>query len=422
MIAKLLSSAAVFTSLAVASFAPLSPFSAQAFAQAAHGIAATVNDDVITTHDLRQRVLFLLMTTGAAPDEEILQRLQAQALQALVDERIQLQEAERFDLVISDSEIERSVAQLAQGNDMTVAQLAEETGKFGVSLNTLRDQVRSEVAWQRIVNGRYGSRIRISDTQIEDTINRMSANIDKPQYLVSEIYIEATPDIGGIEGALEGARAMIEQANNGAPFTALARQFSSAATAARGGDVGWVNQGELRSELDDTLSNMQKNTVSDPIAVPGGVYVLALRDSKVSTSEAIYRVKQMNIDAADEAASAAAIGRIRELQSQTISCDSFEDSVAQIDGANSADMGQIRSSEVNPTILDTLSQTNVSELSEPITVPGGVMALFVCERDVQGSDIPTREQIEDRLIDQQLAQQSRRYLRDLRRSATIESR
>lgn len=422
MIAKLLSSAALIASMAAASLLPLPAISTQAFAQAPHGIAATVNDDLVTTYDLRQRVLFLLMTTGATPSEESLQRLQVQALQALVDERIQMQEAEKFDLTIGDAEIERSVARLAQGNDMTVAELAAETRKFGVSLDTLRDQVRSEIAWQRIVNGRYGSRIRISDTQIDETLNRMSANIDKPQYLVSEIYIEATPDIGGMEGALDGANAMIEQINNGAPFTALARQFSSAATAAKGGDVGWVNQGELRSELDTALANMQKGTISEPITVPGGIYVIAMRDSKVSTAEALYRVKQMRMDAVDEAASATAIGHVRTLQSNTLDCDGFEDSIAEIEGASAADMGQIRSSEVSPTILDILSQTNVNELSEPIPVPGGVMALFVCERSIQGSDIPTRDEIENRLIDQQLAQQSRRYLRDLRRSATVESR
>jgi len=74
----------------------------------------------------------------------------------------------------------------------------------GVSIETLRDQVRSEIAWQRIVNGLYGSRIRISDAQIDETLNQITANASKPNYRVSEIYIEASPEIGGIEGALEG--------------------------------------------------------------------------------------------------------------------------------------------------------------------------------------------------------------------------
>jgi peptidyl-prolyl cis-trans isomerase SurA len=44
---------------------------------------------------------------------------------------------------------------------------------------------------------------------------------------------------------------------------------------------------------------------------------------------------------------------------------------------------------------------------------------MVCSKEITGSDIPTREAIEDRLMDQQLAQASKRHLRDLRRQATI---
>lgn len=417
MIAKFLTSTACFGLIA---FGGLSH---TASAQTAHGIAATVNDDVITTHDLRQRVLFMVLSSGTQPDDSVLQRLQIQALQNLVDERIQLQEAGKFDLAISDAEVERSVARLAQSNNMTVAQLAEQTAQFGVSLDTLREQVRAEVAWQRIVNGRYGSRIRISDAQIDETLNRLSANADKPSFLVSEIYIEGTPDIGGMEGAMEGARAMITQLDAGAPFTALARQFSSSATAAQGGDVGWIKQGELRAELNTVLATMTPGTISEPILVPGGIYVLALRDTKVSTSDTVYRVKQFRMPGSSETELAAGEAAVRRLQGNSnLSCENFETTIDDIEGAESADMGEVKASQVNDAILQPLSNTNVGSISDPITAPNGVMALMVCERTVQGSDIPTRTEIEDRLIDQQLAQQSKRYLRDLRRSATIESR
>ena len=62
----------------------------------AHSIAAVVNDDIITSHDLRQRVLFILATTGAQRDEQTLVRIQRQALRNLVDEHLQMQEAEKY--------------------------------------------------------------------------------------------------------------------------------------------------------------------------------------------------------------------------------------------------------------------------------------------------------------------------------------
>ena len=180
-----------------------------------HGIAAVVNDDIVTVHDLRQRVFFMLATTGAKTDEATLRRLQSQALNNLVDEHLQMQESEKYEQTISDEEINESVSQLLSRNGADPGQFINDLASAGVSIETLRDQVRSEIAWQRIVNGLYGSRIRISDAQIDETMNQVSANASKPSYRVLEIYIEASPDIGGMEGAMEGANAMITQAQQG---------------------------------------------------------------------------------------------------------------------------------------------------------------------------------------------------------------
>ena len=393
-----------------------------AAAQSTYGIAATVNEDVITTYDLQQRLLFNIMAAGTKPDEAALQRMQMQALRSLVDERIQMQVAKKFDLTVADGEVERSVARLAESNNMTIAQITAEMAKIGINLNTLRDQVRAETAWQRIINGRYGSRIRISDTQIDETLNRISANVSKPSYLLSEIFIEATADIGGMAGALEGGNAMIEQVQQGAPFTALARQFSSSATAAKGGDMGWVREGELREEVDTAIQQMEKGTISSTIQVPGGVYVVALRDKRISTAEAVYTLKQIRVTAETPEALEAARTQMATLNGLDKTCKTIDEAEDAVDNVVFADLGEVKVGEVSEEILELLSKTDIGKISELMDVAGGTMALMVCDRKVSGSEVPTRDEIEDRLTGQQLAQQSKRYLRDLRRSATIEAR
>ncbi|MGB0906980.1 MAG: peptidylprolyl isomerase [Maricaulaceae bacterium] len=393
--------------------------STAATAQTQHGIAAVVNDDIVTTHDLRQRVMFMLATTGAERNEETVARLQQQALRNLINEHIQIQESEKFEQNISPESVDRAVGRLIGRNGLDPNDVIQQLAGLGVSINTLRDQVRSEIAWQRIVNGLYGSRIRISDAQIDETLARLTTNADKPSYRVAEIYIEATPDIGGIDGAMEGGKAMVMQANQGAPFPLLAQQFSSAPSAANGGDVGWVREGELRPEIDMALRNMEKGAISDPIQVPGGVYVVALLDTKISTSEAMFKLKQVNIKVENDADIEAAKSRIVDLKTKLTSCDTLKDDISDLEDINTADMGEIKAGDLNAEILDVLSGTNVNELSEPLVTPSGVVGLFICDRKVTGSEIPTRDQVEERLMDQQLAQASKRHLRDLRRKATI---
>lgn len=411
-----LSAAAIILPISLLGFSPA------ASAQDAFGIVATVNDDVITSWDLQQRVFFTVLSAGVNPDEETLRRIQIQALRGLIDERLQMQEARKFDLEISDEEVDRSIARLAQGNGLTPAELEARMFSVGVTLDTLKDQVRAEIAWQRIVNGRFGSRIRVSDNQIDETLRRIKANAGKPSYLVSEIYIEASEDIGGMDGAMEGARAMISQFEQGAPFTALARQFSSSASSAKGGDVGWVLEGDLRPEINASLQTMEKGAISQPIAVPGGVYVVVLRDKKESETDTVYQIQQVRIPTEGEEELAIAERAITDLQAEVGSCEDLPELVDTIEGASAVDMGEVRSSTLSGPVLAMLEDTDVGEMSDPVSAPNGVMALMVCDAVTQGADIPTRDEVENRIIDQQLAQQSRRYLRDIRRSATIETR
>jgi len=153
--------------------------------------------------------------------------------------------------------------------------------------------------------------------------------------------------------------------------------------------------------------------------VPGGVYVVAKIDERVSTSETVYKLKQVNLPADDATALAAASEKLSALKPSLNSCKTLEDDIKDVDGLKTADMGEVKDSDLSGEITAVLAATGVNELSDPISTPSGAVALMVCERNVTGSNIPTRTEIEERLMDKQLAQASKRHLRDLRRQATI---
>lgn len=392
-------------------------------AQTSQGIAAVVNEDIITSYDLRQRVLFILATTGVERTEDSLRRVQSQALRNLIDESLQLQESRKFDQTIREEEVNRNVAELISRNGLSPEEVSQRLAEVGVSLGTLQNQVRADIAWQRIIGGLFGSRIRISDAQIDETYRRLTANADKPSYRVAEIYIEATPEIGGKEGALQGAQAMIEQATQGAPFQLLAQQFSSSPSAARGGDVGWVNEGELRPEIDEVIKTMEKGTLSDPLSVPGGVYVIALVDKRISNPDNLYKLQQIRSDIReDDGGFEAAKTRVAQALTAVTSCDTLNSVLNDFDNVENLDMGELKETEMNELILGALSGLEAGQGSAPIEGPGAAVSFFICEKSLTGENIPTRTQIEDRLTSQQTAQASKRHLRDLRRDAAISIR
>ncbi len=399
--------------------AALARQAAPAPSPSAHSIAAVVNDDIITSHDLSQRILFILATTGAERNEQTLRRIQRQALRNLIDETIQMQEAERFELSIADAEVNQSVGRLIGRNGLDPQEVVQRLAGIGVSIETLRDQIRSEIAWQRIVNGLFGQRIRISDSVIDETLNRITATADEPSYRMAEIYIEATPEIGGPSGALEGANAMITQLAQGAPFAVLAQQFSSAPSAASGGDMGWIKTGDVREEISAVIPELDDGEVSEPIVVPGGVYVVVIGERRISENDTLYTLRQLTVKGDDFQV---ASERLEQVRDQVEGCESAETLAEENNDLTSASMGEIKASEMNERLSGILINTGVGELSEIIERPDGAAGIVVCEREVTGSEIPTRDEVENRLMDTQLAQASRRHLRDLRRKASISVR
>jgi peptidyl-prolyl cis-trans isomerase SurA len=392
---------------------------AQGPSPSAHSIAAVVNSDIITSHDLRQRVLFMLATTGVERNEETLIRIQNQALRNLVDEHLQMQEAEKFELNIADGEVNQKVGQLIGRNGLDPQEVVQRLASVGVSIETLRDQVRSEIAWQRIVNGLFGQRIRISDSVIDETLNRISATADQPSYRMAEIYIEATEDIGGPDGALGGAQAMISQLAQGAPFALLAQQFSSAPSAASGGDMGFVKVGDVRPEIAAVIPELDDGEVSEPIIVPGGVYVVAIIERQISENDTLYKLAQLTATADDFDT---ATTRLESLRQDITTCDALSDIADSNDDIETAAMGELKASDLGEAMVSMLTDTGVGEMSEPLERPTGATGIVVCERELTGTQIPTRDEIENRLMDTQLAQASRRHLRDLRRKAAISVR
>ncbi len=210
-----------------------------ASAQQVEGIAAVVNDQPITTLDVRDRMRLIISSAGVQPTEEMLARIQDQAIRGLVDETLQLQQAAEFDLEVEEAEVDDAIADIATRSGATVQEVEDDLAASGIDINTLRQQVKAEIAWQILVSGRYRSRIRISDQQIETALDRYIQSASQPQYRLGEIFVEITPQ-GGEERAVGIIQTIYDQLRQGAPFQAVAQQFSDAASASAGGDTGYL--------------------------------------------------------------------------------------------------------------------------------------------------------------------------------------
>lgn len=211
--------------------APATAPAAEAEFTLADGIVATVNDQVITGFDLRQRMLAVIAMSQVQPTEENIPAIQQQALQALIEERLQAQEIAKYEtLKITDEEVNQEIAGMAQDAGATPENYMAFLAQGGISPTAMREQLRTEIGWRELVGGRFNSRARVSRAQVEQAIRQMTEAASKPQYLIGEIYLEANR-VGGQQAAVNGAEQLVAQMVQGAAFQNVARQFSAAPSA-----------------------------------------------------------------------------------------------------------------------------------------------------------------------------------------------
>lgn len=259
---------------AAALAAVLAGAASPAAAQYAEGVAAVVNDHVISTFDVRQRATLLLVSSGIQSTPEMMQRAQAQALRDLIDERLQLQETRgQYEITIEPAEIDRRIADIARQNNTDAEGLTRQLAADGISISTLRSQIEADIAWSRLMGGLYGTRLRISEADITETQQRIAAAATRPQYQISEIFLPAeTPE--QFTEMEQGAMRLLQEMQRGAPFPMVARQFSGAPSAAAGGDIGWIASTELSPELQPIAERLQPGQVSLPVRTRTGVYII----------------------------------------------------------------------------------------------------------------------------------------------------
>ena len=388
-----------------------------ATAQNAEGVAAIVNDQVISTFDVRQRATLLLVSAGMQPTPELQQRARAQALRDLVDERLQVEEARRFEISIEAAQIDRRIADLARQNQSTPEQFAAQLAGAGVSISTLRAQIQADIAWQRLISGMYGSRVRISEVEVTDTQERIAANATRPQYQISEIFLPAESEQEFAEMEQGGMR-LLEQMQRGAPFPMVARQFSQAPSAAAGGDIGWIAAPELAPELQPIADRLQPGQVSLPVRTRNGVYIIAMRDRRAGAPTGATSIASLRQIVAPIARQSA----LERVQRRVDGCGNLDREVANVQGATVLDLGQTQESELSPAIRDRIAGVQTGRAT-PIVVDGDqVNIIIVCTRQTGGAGLPSREEISERLREQELTMLADRYLRNLRREATIITR
>ena len=382
-------------------------------------VAAVVGDEVITTYDLAQRVILMMISSGQRFPESALPQLQAQALQDLIEEKLKLKEAASYDLRPEQKEINAEIAAIAAQSGLTAADLERQLNTQGLSLDSLRSQIGAQMLWPQLVRGRYGRRVRINDDEVDATIERMREEAGSEQYLVSEICIPI-PSREEAQAYYQGSLQLLEQMRRGVPFAVVAQQFSACTSAAAGGDLGWIRAGELPEDLDRAIRDVPVGAVTNPIPVDNALMIMAVREKRdaVQQGEKTWTL----------AYASAPIDKGRNEARNALEKLSTANACAE--GGSRADLGplvtpaflpSVQLKDIDPRVHTAIEDLDRGDMSAFIEADGRLHVAYVCELD-EGLGIPSRKTLEDRLYQRQLSKISEQYLRDVERRTMVDVR
>lgn len=397
--------------------------------KAVMNILAIVNEDPISIYDLNQRLDLIIRSSTLPNTAEARRRLAPRVLQALISETLQLQEAKRLNVRVTDREMKRALELVEKQNRLPPGKMFPFLKSRGIGKETLLRQIRAALAWQTVVRQRYGHSIIITNAEIEKTLERFKKNAEKPRHLVAEIFLPVDNPVHE-QKIKNTANSIINEIKNGAQFAFLARQFSQSVSATQGGDLGWVQPGQLDPKIEEVLNALPERALSRPIRTTAGYTIVLLRKRRVpqgrKATDATVSLRQIVLQARP-GDGPDAIKNLRELAGtirQTISgCPDFVTLGRELGIKMPKNAIKAKVSELSKELRALVSGLDIGAVSPPMTSARALKLIMVCAKSrPNDANLPSQNGIRTLLLGRRLEVRARRYLSDLRQSAFLDIR
>jgi peptidyl-prolyl cis-trans isomerase SurA len=392
------------------------------------GIAAVVNDEIISAYDVKQRQDIVMSSAGIKPTPEARRRNQAQVLRTLINEKLRLQEAGRLNITVSSQDIERAKRRIETQNKLKVGGFSAFMRGRGIAESAVISQMRSEIAWSTVLRRRLHPKIQISDEDVQEVFARFAKAEGLQERQIAEVFLAVDNPQQETEVAKTAER-LVKQLSKGAPFPAIARQFSQSNTARNGGVVGWILEGQLGPEIEIALANTKPGRFTKPVRTPEGYYILFLRGLRrvglPDPMAAKVTLKQIALPLAKNAAGSLVQESLRQAKKYAAnmrSCDDLDRIAKGIETPGSGSLGTLLVGELPEKFRVIVGSLSIGQASVPFRTDQGFHVLMVCDRVDAPAYRPTIKAISQSLGEQRLGMMARRYMRDLRRTAIIDLR
>ncbi len=240
----------------------------KAHAQNSVKIAAIVNGEIISNQDIQNRINSFLMTSQIPLNAQTKEMIAQKVLHGAIDEKIKLQAAEKEGIKIDDKDVKLAIKNFEKNNKIPEGELKNILKQANVSQKSFEEQMKADLAWIRLLKNKLRYEGNITQSEIEKALADAKKDLNTPKYNISEIFIkkEKAKDI----------QYLVDNLKKDPRFELYAMKFSDSPSAAKGGNLGWINQGQLPDKLEEVIYGLKNGEISDAIPMNDGFYIIRL--------------------------------------------------------------------------------------------------------------------------------------------------
>lgn len=398
------------------------------------GIAAVVNDEVITARELdlkvEQATRQLQKQGTQLPPRDVFAR---QMLERMIYERVQLQFARETSVRVDDGMLERATQRIAENNKLSTVQFRAALEKDGMNWDLFREDVRNEMTLGRLREREVESRVVVTDAEVDAFLTAQSATAVQ-EVMVAHILLRAPESATPQQWSKLQAKAdsLLARAQSGEDFSKLAAGNSDAPDALSGGNLGWRRSDRLPTLYADAIRLLKPGALTQVLRSPAGLHIVKLIDARGGNDNAPVSVQRTHvrhilIKTSDTVSDAEARQRLEQIRDRLTRGADFAELAKRHSNDGSApkggDLGWINPGDTVPEFERAMNALPLNEISEPVQSPFGWHLIQVTERkteDVSGER--RRNQARQALRERKSDEAFDDFVRQLRDRAFVELR
>ena len=400
-------------------------------------VVAVVNSEPITNQEVQALSLRLQRDARAQGQLANSSDTKQLALEQLINEKVQIQQAASLGVVVDDAAINQAEASVASNNQLTVNALRARLQQEGLSVNTFREQLRQQLLLTRVREREVDNRIRISDLEINQFLSeqilrqstKLSLDVNLAMILIG-VPENSSPD--QIKVLADRAQSVASRARNGEDFAALATSFSTSSDRGANGGVMGLRPVDRYPELFvQATASLPVGGVSEIVRSGAGFHILKVLQRQSSPDTLLVtqtRARHILLRPSAQLSQAQAIEQLGSVRRDILSGKAdFADVAKRISQDGSApqggDLGWANPGMFVPEFEQTMNQLRPGQLAEPLVSRFGVHLIEVTDRrDAPMTDAEQRNLARSVLREGKLEEAYTSWVQDIRGKAFIEMR